>query len=60
MTISTLDQVREWADELDDLHARIAPRFTRAEPRQRVLSYLQGLLSLVRAQERLAAGRTGG
>ncbi len=47
MTISSLDQVREWADELDDLHARIAPRFTRAEPRQRALSYLQGLLSLV-------------
>lgn len=42
-----MDQIREWADELDDLHARIAPRFTRAEPRQRARSYLQGLLSPV-------------
>jgi SRSO17 transposase len=47
MTISSLDRVREWADELDNLHARIAPRFTRAELRQRALSYLQGLLSPV-------------
>lgn len=47
MTISSLDQVHGWADELDSLHARIAPRFTRAEPRQRALSYLQGLLSRV-------------
>lgn len=47
MTISSLNQVREWADELNDLHARIASRFTRAEPRKRALSYLQGLLSLV-------------
>ena len=47
MTELSFDQVREWADELDKLHARIAPRFTRAEPRQRVRSYLQGLLSPV-------------
>ena len=43
MTKLSLDQVCEWADELDKLHARIAPRFTRAEPRQRARSYLQGL-----------------
>jgi len=47
MTISSLNQVHEWADELDNLHARIAPRFTRAEPRQRTLSYLKGLLGPV-------------
>jgi SRSO17 transposase len=47
MTDLSLDQVCEWADELDKLHARIAPRFTRAEPRRRVRSYLQGLLSPV-------------
>ncbi len=42
-----MDQVRSWADELDSLHARIAPRFSRAEPRRRVRCYLQGLLSPV-------------
>lgn len=47
MTNPSLDQVRAWANELDNLHARIAPRFTRAEPRRRARSYLQGLLSTV-------------
>jgi SRSO17 transposase len=32
---------------LDALHARIAPRFARAEPRRRVLAYLCGLLGNV-------------
>src|SRR6266567_8318928 len=36
-----------WAQALSQLHARIAPRFARAEPRRRVLRYLQGLLSSV-------------
>ena len=43
-----MNQVHEWADELDKLHARIAPRFIRAEPRQRARSYLQGLLSPIK------------
>jgi SRSO17 transposase len=34
-----------WADQLDDLVARIAPRFGRVEPRRRARAYLQGLLS---------------
>src|SRR5215469_5442612 len=34
-----------WAAELDALSAKLAPRFERAEPRQRVLAYLTGLLS---------------
>ena len=33
-----------WAAGLEALHARIAPRFRRAEPRRRALSYLRGLL----------------
>lgn len=37
--------VDEWAGELETLHARIAPRFERAEPRRRALAYLKGLLS---------------
>jgi SRSO17 transposase len=42
-----MDDVAQWADELQALHARIAPRFERAEPRRRVLAYLHGLLSHV-------------
>jgi SRSO17 transposase len=34
-----------WAAELDVVGAKLAPRFERAEPRQRVLAYLTGLLS---------------
>jgi SRSO17 transposase len=40
-----VDDVAQWADELQALHARIAPRFERAEPRRRALAYLHGLLS---------------
>jgi SRSO17 transposase len=34
-----------WAAELDVVGAKLAPRFERSEPRQRVLAYLTGLLS---------------
>jgi SRSO17 transposase len=37
-------EVRDWAAELEAVHARIAGRFARAEPRARVLAYLRGLL----------------
>src|SRR5260370_16187336 len=40
-----LEEIEGWAQELDALHARIAPRFERVEPRQRSLAYLKGLLS---------------
>jgi SRSO17 transposase len=40
-----LAEIEGWAQELDALHARIAPRFERAEPRRRSLAYLKGLLS---------------
>jgi SRSO17 transposase len=36
-----------WAQGLDRLHARIAPRFRRAEPRRRALAYLRCLLGAV-------------
>jgi SRSO17 transposase len=42
-----LEEVRAWAAGLEALHARIAPRFARAEPRRRVLAYLRGLLGAV-------------
>lgn len=45
--MTTTAQMQAWVDELQGLHARIAPYFKRAEPRRRALSYLQGLLSSV-------------
>ena len=42
-----IEEVRAWAAGLEALHARIAPRFARAEPRRRVLAYLCGLLGNV-------------
>ena len=40
-----LETIQRWADDLEQLHRRIAPRFRRAEPRRRALGYLQGLLA---------------
>jgi SRSO17 transposase len=42
---TTLNEVAHWAQALRCLHARIAPRFARPEPRRRALAYLQGILS---------------
>ncbi len=42
---TTPSQVARWAQALTQLHARIAPRFARPEPRCRALAYLQGVLS---------------
>lgn len=38
-------EVESWAAQLEVVHARMAHHFVRAEPRQRVLAYLKGLLS---------------
>jgi len=43
--MTTPTQVVQWAQALTQLHARIASRFARPEPRRRALAYLQGLLS---------------
>src|SRR6266511_3599722 len=42
-----IQEVQAWAAGLDALHARIAGRFVRAEPRRRALAYLKGLLGNV-------------
>jgi SRSO17 transposase len=42
---TTPADVCRWAQELVRLHARLAQRFARPEPRRRVLAYLQGILS---------------
>lgn len=39
--------VRGWSADLDALHARLGPRFGRAEPRRRVRAYIESLLSPV-------------
>lgn len=42
---SNLKQLETWASDLDALMVRLAPRFKRAEVRERVKEYVQGLLS---------------
>src|SRR6266566_4196898 len=44
-TETTFTQIWTWAQELDRLLTRIAPRFVRQEPRRRALAYLRGILS---------------
>src|SRR3954465_5737734 len=43
--MSSRSEAEDWAEELEAVAGRIAPRFGRAEPRQRALAYLQGLLA---------------
>jgi SRSO17 transposase len=38
-------EVEGWTAGLAQLHVRIAPRFARSEPRERVLAYVRGLLA---------------
>jgi SRSO17 transposase len=40
-------EVAAWAAGLEEVHARIAPRFSRSEPRARVAGYVRGLLAPV-------------
>jgi SRSO17 transposase len=44
---TTFVEVWRWGQELERLHARMAPRFVRPEPRRRALAYLQGIVSSV-------------
>ena len=43
--MAAFEDAATWAEELERLGARIAPRFGRAEPRRRALAYLRGLLA---------------
>jgi SRSO17 transposase len=45
MSVVTVAEVDEWSAELDRLHARIAGRFARSEPRTRARQYLCGLVA---------------
>lgn len=44
---TTFVDVWKWGQELERLHARIAARFARPEPRRRALAYLKGIVSSV-------------
>ncbi len=44
---TTFVEVWKWGEELERLHARMAPRFARPEPRRRALAYLKGIVSSV-------------
>src|SRR5215204_5168354 len=43
--MSSRSKAEHWAQELEAVAGRIAPRFGRAEPRRRAVAYLQGLLA---------------
>ena len=45
--MTTASEIEGWALGLDAVSDRLAPRFGRAEPRRRALSYLRGLLAPV-------------
>jgi SRSO17 transposase len=42
---ATVAEAQRWARELDSLGALMGKRFPRAEPRQRVMAYVRGLIS---------------
>src|SRR5712692_3909525 len=44
---TTFAEIWRWAQELERVHARIAPRFARPEPRRRALAYLRGVVSSI-------------
>jgi SRSO17 transposase len=45
--VTTLADVMHWRDSLSQLHARLASSFARPEPYQRMLRFLQGIVSHV-------------
>src|SRR5262249_51883806 len=46
-TMLTEETSAAWARTVVELHPRLTPQFSRAEPRRRVRTYLQGLVSSV-------------
>ena len=45
--MTDVSEAEGWARGLDEVMARLAPRFGRVEPRRRLLAYLRGLLAPV-------------
>src|SRR5215472_15064211 len=44
--IPSVEELRIWADRLEEVQERLAPYFERSEPRHRAMAYLRGLLSV--------------
>ena len=44
--VPSSEDLRSWAERLEEVQERLAPYFERAEPRQRVMAYIRGLLSI--------------
>ncbi len=42
----SLEDLRRWADRLEEVQDRLAPYFERAEPRHRAMAYIRGLVSV--------------
>jgi SRSO17 transposase len=42
----SIEELRSWADRLEEVQERLAPYFERAEPRRRVMASLRGLVSI--------------
>jgi SRSO17 transposase len=42
----SLEDLRTWADRLEEVQDRLAPYFERTEPHHRAMAYLRGLLSI--------------
>src|SRR3954464_1101829 len=53
-------EVAEWGASLEEVHARIAGGFARAEPRARVLAYLRGLLGQLERKNGRALAEAAG
>src|SRR5260370_23398647 len=41
----SIEDLRSWADRLEEVQDRLAPYLERAEPRQRAMAYIRGLIS---------------
>lgn len=57
---SELAEIAAWAKGIEGIHAHIAGRFRRPEPRRRVLTYLKGLLSSVERKNGWQLAEQGG
>ena len=49
--MTTSAEVADWVTGLDEVVARIAPRFGRSEPRRRAAAYLRGLWSPIERKD---------
>ena len=44
--VPSVEDLRRWADHLEEVQARLASYFERTEPRHRAMAYIRGLLSM--------------